>query len=255
MKKIFLLLAFLVHVLLHAQTNSLNINRTNFSISLDENTVVKNAKGERVPYAVVMKLIATGKFTIDLVKDIHGNATECKLREVKKDDTGKREVYMRIPGTENNPKPEVGNTLHYVDLATMDDKKMLSADDYKGKIVVINFWYSNCKTCINEIPLLNDLASKYKNNSDIIFIAANPDKREIVQEFLKAQSFSYTVCPQATSLIDDLKIQIYPTHLVIGRDGKILNSYSGGLPGIDDVLKKDVEEALKNGLKLVSNSN
>jgi len=245
MRKILLLTVFLSQLAnTNGQTNSVNTIRSSFSVSIDENTVVKDLKGNRVPYATVLKLIATGQFTIDLVKDTHGNATECKLREVKKEDAGKRETYMRIPGTENNPKPQAGENFHYRDLATMNKSEMLSANDYKDKIIVLNFWYGNCKTC-----------NQYKNNSDVIFIAANPDTRDTVQKFLADHPLTYTVSPQSTSLIDDLKIQIYPTHLVIGRDGKILNSYSGGLPGIDEILKKDIESALRYNLKLASKTN
>ncbi len=226
--------------------------RTDFTVSIDENTVVKDKNGQRLPYALVMKLMATGQYTIDLVKDNHGNAIECKLREAKKEDAGKRETYMRTPGTENLPKPLVGQMLPNFEMGTLDGK-LITTDEIKGKVTVLCFWYSNCKTCINEIPLLNELNNKYASTSDVVFLAPTIDYRDSVSQFINSHPFNYTVCPYATALTDALKVEIYPTHLVVGRDGRIISSYSGGLPGVDDLIKRDIDTALKKSLSMVGN--
>lgn len=101
--------------------------------------------------------------------------------------------------------------------------------------------------------LLNKLANAYRNNFDVVFIAPTMDSRDTLNNFVQEHPFAYQICPLATPITDSLKIQTYPTHLVVGRDGKIFSSYAGGLPGVDDVLHRDIEAALKANLNLVKN--
>lgn len=251
MKSLFTLLLSFALTVSFSQMTSVT-KRTDFTVSIDENTLVKDINGQRVPYAFVMKMMATGQYTIDLVKDTHGNAIECKLREVKKEDVGKRETYMRTPGTENLPKPLIGQALPNFEMGTLDSK-LITSDDVKGKVTVFCFWYGNCKTCINEIPLLNELSNKYASTSDVVFLAPTTDYRDSVSQFINTHHFNYTVCPYATALTDALKVEIYPTHLVVGRDGRIISSYSGGLPGVDDLIKRDIDAALKKSLSMIGN--
>lgn len=251
MKPLFTLLLSVAFASVFSQMAS-TTKRTDFTISIDENTVVKDMNGQRVPYAFVLKMMATGQYTIDLVKDIHGNAIECKLREVKKEDAGKRETYMRTPGTENLPKPLIGQALPNFEMGTLDSK-LITSDDVKGKVTVLCFWYGNCKTCINEIPLLNELSNKYVSTGDVVFIAPTIDYRDSVSQFIVTHPFNYTVCPHATALTDELKVEIYPTHLVVGRDGRVISSYSGGLPGVDDLINRDIDAALKKSFSMIGN--
>ena len=239
---------------LNAQEIKPNVIHSSFTVSIDENTVVTNSTGDRVPYSEVMKILASGKYTIDLVNDVHGNATQCKLRAVSKADVdGKRETYLRTPGTENLPKPAAGTAMPRFQLGTLDGRKVITSEDIEGKVAVINFWYSNCKTCVNEINLLNKLANAYRNNVEVVFIAPTMDSRDTLNNFIPSHPFAYQICPLSTPLTDSLKIQTYPTHIVVGRDGKIYSSYAGGLPGIDDMLHSDIEAALKANLNLVKN--
>jgi thiol-disulfide isomerase/thioredoxin len=218
--------------------------RSSFSVQLDQNTIVRDSTGARLPYNTVAGLIASGAYTLSPIRDKDGKVTEYKLRPTKAEDAGKRQVQMSTPGTENVPKPKIGQAMPSFTLLSMDNK-VISSDKLKGKIVVLNFWFTVCKPCIAEMPGISSLADSYKNNPDVVFIAPTWEKREAVEKFLRAHPFAYTTCPDADSPIDALKIQAYPTNLIIGRDGKILNSYAGGLPGIENVLRRDIEAAIK----------
>ncbi|MGK0324190.1 MAG: thiol-disulfide isomerase/thioredoxin, partial [Psychroserpens sp.] len=49
-------------------------------------------------------------------------------------------------------------------------------ESLKGKVVVINFWFINCKPCVAEIPDLNKLKAKF-NNKDAVFVAIALDSK------------------------------------------------------------------------------
>jgi thiol-disulfide isomerase/thioredoxin len=67
----------------------------------------------------------------------------------------------------------------------------VSNESLKGKTVVFNFWFVNCKPCIEEIPRLNELVKKYQNHPDIVFLSVTFDKDKKVKNFLKKQPFLY----------------------------------------------------------------
>jgi len=50
------------------------------------------------------------------------------------------------------------------------DGKSFELSELKGKVVVINFWFVNCKPCVDEMPGLNKIVEKFKNNQNVIFL-------------------------------------------------------------------------------------
>jgi thiol-disulfide isomerase/thioredoxin len=63
-----------------------------------------------------------------------------------------------------------------------------SLDELKGKVIVINFWFVECKPCVMEMPELNKLVEKHKNKEVVFLGFANNDKPKI-EKFLKTKSF------------------------------------------------------------------
>lgn len=93
----------------------------------------------------------------------------------------------------------------------------------KGKLVVLKCWFIHCVTCVKEFPELNKLIDSYKNNDDILFVSLASDNKDDLVKFLKAKKFKYAVVPEMSGFMNDrLYITAYPTHLLIGRDGKII---------------------------------
>ena len=104
-------------------------------------------------------------------------------------------------------------------------KKKIS--DYKGKPLVINFWYLHCPPCINEIPSFNELLKKYPNKINVLAISQDPKKQ--VEEFLTKHSFKAEIVSDAQAFIDKYNLGSgYPFTLVIDQNGKIVRIISGG---------------------------
>ncbi|MEO8174504.1 MAG: TlpA disulfide reductase family protein [Sediminibacterium sp.] len=125
-----------------------------------------------------------------------------------------------IPTLPSNRTSWNEKTFPDFDLTDMAGKRITS-NDLKGKIVVINFWYSSCKPCIMEMPELNELVDKYKSRTDIVFLGFAIDKKELITAFLQKRKFNYTLIPAATELIKNMSVNTFPLHLVIDNKGKI----------------------------------
>ena len=50
------------------------------------------------------------------------------------------------------------------------NNKVLNTQDFRGKVIVLNFWFTACSPCIAEMPALNMLEKEY-HDSDVVFIA------------------------------------------------------------------------------------
>jgi len=96
-------------------------------------------------------------------------------------------------------------------------------DNTKGKIVIIKCWFIKCAPCVAEFPVLNDFAEKNGGRKDLVFISLAFDQKDELNEFLLKNPFKYAViADQRQFMSNDLKITAYPTHIILGRDGKIL---------------------------------
>lgn len=111
--------------------------------------------------------------------------------------------------------------------------------NYKGKIVVLNFWNTSCRPCIAEMPNLNKLVSKMKNKNVIFIAPASQNKNiKLMNKFLKKHQFNYEV------VFYDYKnvgITILPTHIIIDKDSKVIAKLIGGqsqnIEKIENLLK------------------
>ena len=65
-----------------------------------------------------------------------------------------------------------------------------SFSDFEGSMLVINFWYINCGPCIAEMPYLNKLVEKYKDDN-IKFLALSFDSKADIKQFISEVDFKY----------------------------------------------------------------
>jgi len=117
-------------------------------------------------------------------------------------------------------------------LTSLDGKKFELAS-LRGKVVVLNFWFTGCEPCIAEMPKLNELVKKFKND-EVVFIAPTWDKETALPAFLKKYPFKYNIVANAGDLIintysDGTENVVMPTHIVIDKEGKIDTRIVGGL--------------------------
>ncbi|WP_041346993.1 TlpA family protein disulfide reductase [Niastella koreensis] len=98
--------------------------------------------------------------------------------------------------------------------------KTLSLQNLKGKVVVLNFWFTSCSPCIREMPHLNELVAQY-SGKEVVFIAfANNDEASI-RAFLEKRPFHYAKVPNSKLVNDLYNIDSWPTSFVIDKEGKI----------------------------------
>jgi len=120
----------------------------------------------------------------------------------------------------------------------------IKLSEQKGKVVVINFWFTKCAPCVNEMPELNKLAEDFKDK-DVLFLAITFNKKDIIKQFLDETAFNYTIAPNANDVITMYGVQSYPTSIVINKEGEIALKEIGYRLNIKDVLTDSINALLQ----------
>jgi len=170
---------------------------------------------------------------------------------------GQPEVHQLVklkPGEKNPMSPRsfdaskskiaVGTRAPAFDAETLDDKNV-SLDDLKGKVVVMNFWFIACKPCVMEMPELNKTVAKYKGNPDVVFVSVAMDGKKEISAFIKTHQFDYQIVPAARKMLSSYDVNVFPTHLIIGRDGMISYRASGFGPSSVGNLETGIRDAMR----------
>ncbi|MGN6212044.1 TlpA family protein disulfide reductase [Parafilimonas sp.] len=97
-----------------------------------------------------------------------------------------------------------------------------------AKYILVDFWYSACSPCIAEIPALNDLYNKLKNNTDVIFVSVNTDftttnkNEQYIQALIKQHQIQFPVVYDNTqvNLSGQLNISGYPSKFILNIKGE-----------------------------------
>lgn len=104
----------------------------------------------------------------------------------------------------------------------------LSLDQFKGKVVYLDFWASWCSPCRKSFPWMNELQKRYGDQGFSV-IAVNLDKkRELAAQFLAEHSVIFPVAYDAKGdSADQYKVQAMPSSYLIGRDLTIQSKHLG----------------------------
>jgi thiol-disulfide isomerase/thioredoxin len=111
------------------------------------------------------------------------------------------------------------------------DGQHVRLSDYRGKVVVLNFWATWCAPCAAELPMLVQ-AEKYYNSKGVVFIAASVDDRKTkksVPNFVKKYNVSFPVWLNATTH-DLLSLRMgvaVPSTAFLDREGRIAARVEG----------------------------
>ena len=100
--------------------------------------------------------------------------------------------------------------------------------DYKGKVVLVNFWATWCGPCKTEIPAFVQLYSEYKDKGLVIAGISIDDSPETLRPFAKEWKMQYPILLMQSD-IEDAYGPFYgvPTSYLLARDGTICTKHIG----------------------------
>lgn len=124
--------------------------------------------------------------------------------------------------------PRVGGIAPEVTFKTLQGKSV-ALSDYRGKVVLLNFWATWCPPCRAEMPSMERLNRMF-SKTDFVLLAVNvePDGDLTVPAFLKRESHSFPVFLDAEARAQNTyQVYRFPETFIISREGVILNHVIG----------------------------
>ncbi|HVX49210.1 MAG TPA: redoxin domain-containing protein [Chitinophagaceae bacterium] len=111
-------------------------------------------------------------------------------------------------------------------LGTYTSAAKARLEDYKGKVVLLTFWFPGCGPCRGEMPHFENVLRKY-TMSDIAYLGINvlPEQDEYVLPFMKGTKYSFTPLRGTEQWAKDVyKVHGEPTNFLIDRQGQVVYS-------------------------------
>ena len=135
------------------------------------------------------------------------------------------------PGAGDDPKvlrfvkdPEIAPVLNARDITGA----AVSTANWKGKVVIVNFWATWCPPCREEIPALIALQTKYKDRLQIIGISEDDDAPEKVAQFAQQKGMNYPIVMATTDIITAWGgVPALPTSFVVDPQGRVMTKHMG----------------------------
>lgn len=132
-------------------------------------------------------------------------------------------------------------------LKNMNGEKV-ALKDYRGKVVLLDFWASWCGPCIAELPYLQKLMKSYENNSSVIFLTISTDiEPEVVKKFVKENNYTFPVLMNNGTSIQ-YNVKGIPVLFIIDQNGFIRYRHLGYNSNVDfeKLMSKEINMLLSS---------
>lgn len=128
-----------------------------------------------------------------------------------------------IPVAESKPK------ANPVNITFRDSKgQTINTADLRNKVIFVNFWATWCPPCIAEMPSVNQLYDRFKNNPDVVFIIVDVDNDyNKALTFMQKHNLNLPMYTLAGSVSTETMDDTIPATLVFNKRGQIVYRHTG----------------------------
>lgn len=133
-----------------------------------------------------------------------------------------------------------------VDFKWSENGKEMKLSDYKGKVILLNFWATWCPPCRKELPDLSTISTELKDKDFKMIGVSVDDNQEVLNTFLQSNNLSYTIVYEPEQLVTKYMSaagqnqNVVPQTYIIDKNGKVVEAIMGSRSKADflGILKK-----------------
>ncbi len=152
---------------------------------------------------------------------------------------------IALGGTSAGSAASVSGPAPNFTLKSLDGKN-LKLSEMRGNVVLINFWASWCGPCREEMPLLNQLHSKYQPLGFTVLGVNVEEQEKNARGFLKNFPVDFPVLLDNQNKVSKLyDVIAMPTTVVVDRDGNMRYLHRGYKPGDEKKYRNMVKQLVR----------
>ena len=113
---------------------------------------------------------------------------------------------------------------------TLLDGSQHRSEQWRGKVVLVNFWATSCVTCVHEMPMLSDTHRKFSARGyETIAVAMSYDHPNQVAEFARQRQLPFKVAMDTDGTIARQfgNVRVTPTTYLLDKKGRVIKTYLG----------------------------
>jgi thiol-disulfide isomerase/thioredoxin len=120
-------------------------------------------------------------------------------------------------------------------------------EDYRGQVVLLNFWATWCSPCLIEMPAMQRLKAAFPDTAFTILAVNVKESREKAWRFRQLLNVNFTVLLDTTGkAAEDWNVAVYPTSYLIDTTGRIRYMALGMLDWDSTAIKQVIETLQEN---------
>ena len=122
----------------------------------------------------------------------------------------------------------------------------LRLSEFRGEVVLINFWATWCGPCRQEMPVLEKLYSRYRDVGFELLGVSIDENSAKARNMAKRLKVNYPILFDLEKDVSELyDVDAMPTTVIVDRDGRVRHIYRGYLPGHEDKYQANIRGLLK----------
>ena len=134
----------------------------------------------------------------------------------------------------------VGSTAPDWELSGADGK-LQSLAQYRGKVVVLDFWATWCGPCTEVMPQMQKLHEKYKDRGVAVFGVSSWEQKDPAA-FMKEKHYTYGLLLKGEDITDRYGVGTLPAVYIIGADGRVVYRHEGVAKDFGSIIKKQLRD-------------
>lgn len=120
----------------------------------------------------------------------------------------------------------------------------VTLSDFRGKVVLMEFWATWCPPCRKSFPELNELHEHLKDEAFVLLAVAVKDTKSKVKRFVSDNGVAFRVVMDTGGFADEYKAFSIPTTVILDKEGKVVLNHRGYAPGMFKEIEKEIRRLL-----------
>jgi peroxiredoxin len=104
----------------------------------------------------------------------------------------------------------------------------IKLSDYKGKLILLNFWATFCAPCRMEMPSLQALSEEYQHEEvEIIAVSLDQGRKVAIKKWIKKMGLEFAIALEGEPAGEQYEVSALPVTFIIGKQGQLIGRIVG----------------------------